>query len=361
MLLGHQIECLIGYKKAGERPDELSDWLNHIPSKMRRRFAEIGLLNPERVEAGKLLIERIEDFVEFLKAKNNTPAYIKLLVSRINIVLTGCKFLYWSDINPNRVQRHLSGLRNDGNGISGQTFNHYLTGLKVFCNWIVQNRIASENPLQFLKGLNVRTDRRHDRKALSVDELRKLLETTATQPERFGMSGYERFLLYKLAIETGLRRNELKSLTVGSFDFDKLTVKVEAGYSKYRREDILPLRHETASILKSFFTGKTPGVKVFNIQKRIADMIQEDLKAAGIVYKDESGRYADFHSLRHDTGKLLAAANVSPKVAQKILRHSDINLTLSRYTHTLAGQEAQAVESLPGLSLSNNETQTKAG
>jgi len=40
---------------------------------------------------------------------------------------------------------------------------------------------------------------------------------------------------------------------------------------------------------------------------------------------------------------------VHPKVAQKIMRHSDINLTMQRYTHTLTGQEAEAVFRLPDL------------
>jgi integrase len=70
-----------------------------------------------------------------------------------------------------------------------------------------------------------------------------------------------------------------------------------------------------------------------------------------IPYIDEAGRYADFHSLRHTTGSLLAASGVHPKVAQSLMRHSDINLTMSKYTHTLTGQEAKAVESLPDLSL----------
>jgi len=56
--------------------------------------------------------------------------------------------------------------------------------------------------------------------------------------------------------------------------------------------------------------------------------MQADLADAGIPYIDESGRYFDFHALRHEAGTLLAAANVHPKVAQSILRHSDINLTM---------------------------------
>ena len=49
----------------------------------------------------------------------------------------------------------------------------------------------------------------------------------------------------------------------------------------------------------------------------------------------------------------MAASGAHPKVAQSIMRHSDINLTMSRYTHTLTGQEAKAIENQPDLSLSS--------
>ncbi len=38
-----------------------------------------------------------------------------------------------------------------------------------------------------------------------------------------------------------------------------------------------------------------------------------------------------FHSLRHSFGTMLAASGVHPKTAQQLMRHSDINLTMSRY------------------------------
>ena len=36
---------------------------------------------------------------------------------------------------------------------------------------------------------------------------------------------------------------------------------------------------------------------------------------------------ADFHTLRHTQGSLLAASGIHPKVAQTLMRHSDINHT----------------------------------
>ena len=45
-----------------------------------------------------------------------------------------------------------------------------------------------------------------------------------------------------------------------------------------------------------------------------------------------------FHALRHTTGSWLAANGVRPKVIQEIMRHGDINLTMTRYGHTLRGR-----------------------
>ena len=49
------------------------------------------------------------------------------------------------------------------------------------------------------------------------------------------------------------------------------------------------------------------------------------------------------------------------KVAQSIMRHSDINLTMSRYTRVLTGQEVKAVESLPNLTTPSKQRDAAAG
>ena len=59
---------------------------------------------------------------------------------------------------------------------------------------------------------------------------------------------------------------------------------------------------------------------------------------------------------------MLAVAGVHPKTAQQLMRHSDINLTMSRYTHVLRGQERSAIESLPDLDkLPISQKQAKTG
>ncbi|MCP4709187.1 MAG: site-specific integrase, partial [Planctomycetes bacterium] len=244
-----------------------------------------------------------------LLGKANTTQYTKLTVSRIKRISAGCKFISWSDVSASKTQRFLAELRDNGNGISNQSFNYYLQAIKQFCRWMVLDRRASENPLVHLKGLNTRTDRRHDRRALEPDELRRLFETTRNAPERFGMSGPERAMLYRVAVETGLRGNELRTLKISSFDLDNCTVTVQAAYSKRRRQDTLPLRKDTANELRGVLRGKLPETDAFRMPSvyRLVKMLRADLADANIDYVDEAGKFADFHSLRHSTGSLLAA------------------------------------------------------
>ena len=165
---------------------------------------------------------------------------------------------------------------------------------------------------------------------------------------------------------SGLRANELRSLKVSSFDFEASTVKVRCSYTKNKNKAEISLRPDTTAELKNFFAGRLPDVRAFGgthkrLTARTATMLKADLVDAGIPYVDDYGLFADFHALRHTTGSLLAASGVHPKVAQSIMRHGDINLTMSLYTHTLRGQESEAVKSLPDLSLSGKESLRATG
>ncbi len=273
-----------------------------------------------------------------------------------------CKFKKWDDIQASRLFGYLSGFKNSGE-MSQRTFNFYLKAGKQFCRWMLQDQRAHQSPLEHLRCETI-TKVKRQRRALNTDELRRLLEATRTSGIRFGMSGHERALLYRFATETGLRAKEIRGLKVSSFDFPNLTVT--ATNTKNKKTGILPLRADMAVELQDFFAGKTPNAKAFGgtykrLTDRTAEMLKRDLAEAKIDYIDGSGRYFDFHSLRGECASLLAASGVHPKTAQSIMRHSDINLTMNAYTHTLRGQEAEAINSLPNLSLSSGASQRATG
>ena len=136
--------------------------------------------------------------------------------------------------------------------------------------------------------------------------------------------------------------------------------------TKNKRKAVIPLRDNTVEELKVLFAGKIPNAKAFGgtykrLTDKTAEMLQCDLANAKIDYVDDNGRYFDFHSLCGECASLLAASGVHPKTAQSILRHSEINLTMNAYTHTLRGQETKAIQSLPDLSFSSRANKKATG
>jgi len=354
---GRKIERLVSGKISGEPPDvQMSRWLETIPAKTREHLARIGLLDQSRVAAGQPLFAHVEDFQRALSDKGNTVKQTRLTAARVRRVFTGCRFRMWSDISAAQVQSYLASLR--GGGMSKQTSNYCLRAVKHFAQWMVQNGRASASPVGYIKCLNIgQDDIRRVRRALEPDQVRRLLEVTRTGESYFSLTGYERSLLYRLAVESGLRASELRSLKVSSFDFQGCTVTLGSSRAKNRQQATLPLRPDTTAEIRECLARKLPDAQAFKLPGKPIDMLRPDLEAAGIDYVDEAGRYADFHSLRHTCGSLLAARGVHPKIAQSIMRHRDINLTMMRYTHTLVGQEAAAVASLPDFSLPSRQSQ----
>lgn len=57
----------------------------------------------------------------------------------------------------------------------------------------------------------------------------------------------------------------------------------------------------------------------------------------------------DVHYLRHTFATLLARNGVSPGVAQKLMRHGDIRLTMNTCTHLELADTAGAVAALPAI------------
>ncbi len=109
---------------------------------------------------------------------------------------------------------------------------------------------------------------------------------------------------------------------------------VEAAYSKRRRRDEQPIPARIVHELRHFLGKKEPGAFVWpgTWNEKAAKMLRADLKEAKVPYETASGVF-DFHALRHYFVSNLSRGGVHPKMAQKLARHSDINLTMNTYTH----------------------------
>lgn len=135
----------------------------------------------------------------------------------------------------------------------------------MLSRWLWKDNRAREHVLAHLATSNPEGDRRRKRRTLTPTEAALLVEATEPGLIVLGMTGPDRAMLYALAIGTGLRSEELRTLIPERFDFDSdpPTVTVLAGYAKNRREAVQPLSHALADRLRPWVALKPPGRPVF--------------------------------------------------------------------------------------------------
>jgi hypothetical protein len=73
-----------------------------------------------------------------------------------------------------------------------------------------------------------------------------------------------------------------------------------------------------------------------------------------IRYRDDAGHVFDFHSLRCQLATLADAAGVSPRVVQRLMRHSKLEMT-GRYTRPRAVDIEAAASMIPRLKPTQGE------
>lgn len=352
---GRKLEKLVAFRSLNDAPDpSLKRWLESLGKQTRSRLAKIDLIDAKLDAGGKLLLKHLEDFHDSLRNKNRSAVHCDVQKARIRNVIDGCGFKYSSEINAARVEQYLADARDAGKGISIQTSNYYLQAFKQFCRWLVKERRLSESPVAHLQKLSSRTDESRERRCLTATEIQTLLKSTRSASRHHELDGVDRAMLYRVAMETGLRRGELASLKRESLilEDEHPVILVTAENSKNRKPTVQAIRPELARELEVWLETLQYGPETplwENLTRRTAEMLKQDLEAAGIPYCDDSGRYADFHALRHSFVSMLAQGGVHPKLAQKLARHSDINLTMNRYSHTLLKDESDALGSLPAI------------
>jgi integrase len=369
---GRKLQLLAAYRRTGEPFDAaLMTWLETLPPELIDKLAAIGILDKRRHAATKTLDDHLDDWKKWLEARDDNPRHVKETVARARKLVNDCGFTMWNDISPQRVTTELADKRvgtDKKPGIGPRTSNSYLQSLKQFCRWMVDSvGRAAQSPVAQLRPVNQEVDRRRERRALSVEELQRIVKAAEVGPVIRGLTGRDRATIYRLVMETGLRWSEVKGLTRDCFDLEaeEPTLTVKAAYSKHRRQDILPLRPRMAALLKDYLADRAHTDKAFPTQPwcqgvyifgadlaatatgKLKDGETPDPKTA-IQYRDADGRYADFHSLRHSFLTALSRSGASPKQTQALARHQTSAMT-DRYIHMQLTDQRAGLESLPDL------------
>lgn len=240
--------------------------------------------------------------------------------------------------------------------------------MKTFLRWAVKTGRLTVDPLASIAKPSPERDRRLVRRYLTHEEFGWLDVVTRQSEDLYGMSGWERALLYATAIQTGFRSSELRNLSRGKLMLHHQPPFILADGSKTKNGKSARqyLQPELASELKLMVESKVQGTPAFSMpeKSRVCNMFRRDLEAARVAWlesiKDEEkrreadegdflktlnseGEHLDFHALRHTTASWLIHCGADIKTVQVVMRHSDINLTMNRYGHLFPGAEADAV------------------
>ena len=355
------------------------------------------------------LADHMAAYAAYLAAKGVTAGRQKESLRYLRWLAGACGFKRLADLDRSAVERLLARLTAEGK--SAAVRNEYRKAVVAFCNWCVSDRRLVTNPLAGIPKANEKADRRRQRRALTADELRRLLDVSRRRPMLEAMTvrrgkrkgeryadlreetkarlerlGRERALIYKTLVLTGLRKGELASLTVGQLDLDGPTpyVVLRPADEKNRKGSDIPLRHDLAADLREWVSDMRrrllgrpgasggslplrlpPDTPLFTVPAALSKILDRDLVHAGIARKvkdpetakeridktDDGGRTIDVHALRTTFCTHLNKAGVAPRTAQAAMRHASMDLTMGAYTDLQLLDVAGAMETLPDLPL----------
>ncbi len=246
-----------------------------------------------------------------------------------------------------RVEGALRDLQTKGR--AGKTVANYAEAMAAFCDWCEDRGYLDIDPLKALAAFDTTPITR--RRALSGEEIGRLLASCAPH----------RRLLLETAFLSGLRVNELRSLTIDDVDMEECGLRLQAQWTKNRQEGFQPLpRSLVDRLLQHAQAGEparcyartyarrgakltAPKAPLLYVPTHPSRDLALDLEAAGIP-KNAPGGKIDFHAARVAYINLVLESGVTVKEAQALARHSTPEMTMNVYGRTRKENLSDAVE-----------------
>jgi integrase len=264
----------------------------------------------------------LTEYASVRKARSSVVRDEKLLRVHILPRFSGLRI---SNLHPAPVEQWLTDMCQV---VSAKSANHALGLLKKMLSDAVRWRLIETNPVESIRPLKTSQG---ELKFWSVEESNRFLDYLY----RFES---DKYLLFMLALNTGLRRGELRALTWDCLDLERLQIAVRGSYCVY------------LSRVKSTKSGKSRWVPI-NLQ--LADLLTESAGLPnsqvlqGFKFDNTTKlmcrlcRLAEvprirFHDLRHTFASNFMMQGGTIYDLQRLLGHSSIQMT-EKYSHLSPG------------------------
>ena len=241
------------------------------------------------------------------------------------------KGLDLDEITPAKIEDFKKYLLNEGK--SKATVNKYLQALSKLFNVAIDNGIISINPKQKVK--NLKTENQKIRFLEKLEE-KKLMQVLP----KFYYDGKSSMLklIVKLALKTGMRRNEILTLKWQNVDLKNNVFELLVTKSGKGRK--IPIAKTIRKFLEKLKKTSNSEYLFINpeTQKHYVD-IKKSFKTALKQAKIQNFR---FHDLRHTFATRLIEKGVDIVVVKELMGHANISTTMI-YVHSDAERKKNAI------------------
>jgi integrase len=260
--------------------------------------------------------EHIEAYVAALAVKRGkgarrtvAPEHVASVRHSLQLVVESCGWMRLRDLDRNAVERWVARQLDGKVPPAPRTVNAKLAAVVAWGNWLVTAGRLATNPFARIRKLDEADDVRRQRRALTGEEMKRLLTVARLRPvaefgrqtlrvvdedlprdsratwkraaltfddleaaaergrgrlrpdvlARLERAGRERALLYAVLVTTGLRKGELAAITVADVRLDdpQPVIVLPGADAKSGQRATIPLRPDVAAELGAWLNEKT--------------------------------------------------------------------------------------------------------
>ena len=213
---------------------------------------------------------------------------------------------------------------------------------------------------------------KYETRILTLEQAKKLMEVA--------MGDREEGLLV-LAVTTGMRIGELLSLRWYDVNFEEGSLWVRRTVNRAGKFGLIENDPKTAASKRKILLPHVALDALADHRERQAALREKaggTWQEHGIVFSNNHGGFIEqagfrskfkrllrgaglpdirFHDLRHSAATILLGMGVSPKLIQELLGHSNISITMDRYSHVLPSMQREMAHKLDSLFRSEEKEQ----
>jgi integrase len=297
----------------------------------------------------------MQEYIDDVIAQGNTVRQAELVKHRIERVLIEAKLTEYALLDAVKVTKAIAKLQAKEEFKTVATANKYRECMRSWSRWMLKNGRWPNNPLEFMPKFKGDTTTSRRRAILTDEQFAILLASTRQGPPRRNLTGEQRYWLYLLASQTGLRAQELHSLTPQSFHLKEATpyIQIHCTISKRRTTDRIDLHSGFAKLIAGWLRDKSRNRGLWSDSRgwfnKAASMLRSDLNAAGLpstISTPDGPAVVDFHAFRcyRVTQAILTGAN--SRVVLATVRLSSESL-LDRYAKIPQREISACVNAIP--------------